>query len=834
MSVEVPELARPGEPLAIKVKADRSTKALVFAVDEGILRVADYKTPDPLAFFFQKRALGVRTAQILDLILPEFSRLVAAVAPGGDREGAIGANLNPFKRKREPPVAFWCGIVDVGPAGKTLTYEVPDSFNGSLRVIAVAAEPEALGVAERRLIVRGDYVLSPSAPLAVAPGDEFELSGSVANNVAKSGPKAEVEVALEVTPGLQILGANKVRVPVAAMHEGKLTFRLRATELLGPATATLIASGAGKPARLRTELSVRPAVPYTVTFQAGHLKDGDKTVAVPRQLYSQFRTLSAAISPIPLGLSHGLAGYLEKFPHGCTEQLSSQVIPAVVLGKHSEFGIDAEAADQSFHRYLDLIRARQNDDGAFGLWAASTRAAPLPSVWTLLVLLEARERGLNVPGDVLKAGQGYLQGLAARDGDGLEEERLRAMAIYVLTRMGQVTTSYASALKKRLDANFAKVWKEDLAAAYLGGTLALLKQTDRARALVDEVKLGAVASADYSFASDPLARDAQILYLLARHFPERAAALTPAQINKLVEPIFQGRYNTYSSAFSILALETYGKLATQNAAQAGGLSIAEVLASGKQPLPLPRSLLPVASFSPEASALRFSATGQFGAYWLVEQKGYDRKLPDRSAPEKAIAQKVEIFREYTDAAGKPIDKIAVGDELFVHVKLRAMKESIPDLAIVDLLPGGFEVVLQEQRRRSGAEEGDGEDRAARGHGEEGEAGEGGVADELARGEEGEGEGDDTGRGGPGDEGEGASFSLPICAEGTNMSLAFGDVREDRVVLYTEAEPGTRELVYVLKATNVGTYRVAPILADSLYDRSVVGRGVGGTITIFRK
>src|SRR4029079_3713322 len=113
-----------------------------------------------------------------------------------------------------------------------------------------------------------------------------------------------------------------------------------------------------------------------------------------------------------------------------TEQITSQAVPSIVLAKHPELSISAETADKAFRRYLDLVRARQNDDGAFGMWAASPKIAPLPSVWTLLVLLEAKERALPVPGDVLKAGQGYLQGLAARDGDNMDDERLRAMAIY--------------------------------------------------------------------------------------------------------------------------------------------------------------------------------------------------------------------------------------------------------------------------------------------------------------------------------------------------------------------------------------------------------------------
>ena len=76
--------------------------------------------------------------------------------------------------------------------------------------------------------------------------------------------------------------------------------------------------------------------------------------------------------------------------------------------------------------------------------------------------------------------------------------------------------------------------------------------------------------------------------------------------------------------------------------------------------------------------------------------------------------------------------------------------------------------------------------------------------------------------------------LPISIDGTTMDLDFGDVREDRVVLYTTAEKDVKEFVYVLKATNVGTYRVAPVLANSMYDRSVLGRDVGGHITVFRK
>src|SRR2546421_5960724 len=127
--------AKPGEPLHISYKTDRPSKIVLFAVDEGILQVTDYKTPDPLGFYFRKCMLRVETAQIVDLIIPEFSllRSVSAFGGGGDIQ-----RLNPFKRVTEKPVVFWSGIVDADSTKREVVYNVPDYFDGTLKIIAVA------------------------------------------------------------------------------------------------------------------------------------------------------------------------------------------------------------------------------------------------------------------------------------------------------------------------------------------------------------------------------------------------------------------------------------------------------------------------------------------------------------------------------------------------------------------------------------------------------------------------------------------------------------------------------------------------------------------------
>ena len=815
IEIDSPEIARPGEPYRIKYKTDRPAKIVVFAVDEGILRVARYETPDPLGFFFQKRALEVRSAQILDLILPEFSRLMAA-APGGDDEGALAANLNPFKRRRDKPVTYWSGILDAGPEAKQVEYVVPDYFSGTLRVMAVAVAPEAVGAFEKKSLVRGDFVISPNVPTFAAPGDEFDVGVGVSNLVAGSGDKAQVTLELQTSKHLTATSAKQT-LTVGEMREGQASFHLKANDVLGSAELTFIASLGNKTGRLRTDLSVRPPIAYMTTLAAGHVRSGDAESKIGRSMHPEFRTLEASVSYVPLGLAHGLAKYLEKFPHGCTEQIVSQGMPAAVLSQRAEFGIQPEEARRQVQAVIDTLRGRQNDEGGFGLWASSPHTAGLPSVYAIHFLTEARERGFAVPSDLLKQGLGWLAQLAGTEGDSLADERMRAYAVYVLTRNGRVTTNFAAALQKRLENAHAKEWKSDLAGVYLAAVYKLLKQDGAARKILDEAKLGQPAAADYAAYYDPLIRDAQLLYVIARHFPDRVKLVTAAEIRDLLAPVLGGAYNTLSSAYTILALDAYATAASTQGE--GKLSITELDGGAQKPLALPAGVLPRVTFGEGATALRFGNAGPLDAFWMVSLAGFDRAVP-----KEAIKQRMEVFREYTDGDGKPVTKVRLGDEIAVHVRLRAITGDIPNVAIIDLLPGGFEVVV---KPREAPEENHDENNEGGGEGEgEGEGHEGG--DEGS-----EGDSDD----GPAhhEPEEATPFALPIAQDGTTFTLEYGDVREDRVVLYGAVPTDAKEFIYHAKAIATGTFTVPPIQAESLYDRGALARSAGGgTIVVEKK
>lgn len=785
LKLDVPELVKPGQKLVVKLGAEQTTRAVVFAVDEGILQVARYQNADPLGHFFQKRALEVRTSQILDLILPEFKKLMAAAAPGGDAEGALGRHLNPFKRKRDQPAVWWSGIVDVN-GEREFTWTVPDTFNGSLRVMAVAVNDAQLGTAQAKSLVRGDFVLSPNAPLVVAPGDEFELSAGVANNVAGSGKDAPVAVTLQVAPAFELIGPAAQTLEIGESREGVALYRIKVKDgagaQLGSASLSFTAALGGKSAKLTTDVSVRPATPHYTQLTLGSFK-GSVEVPVARDLHAEYRQVEAAVSPLPLVAASGLTAYLANFSHSCTEQLVSQAVPALVLGQRSEFAplAGAKHAGETLAEAVRVLRTRQNAEGGFGLWAASVQADEFASVYAIHLLLEARERGDAVPQDMVQQGLAYLEQLASTPARDLYTTRTRAYAAYLLTRQGIVTTAMLTRLRETLEAKYPKKWGDDLVAAWLAASYQLLKQESVANTLIArpaELLVERGQPFRYENYYDPLVRDVATLYVLARHFPARARALPSEAMLAMMKPIADNRFNTLSAAWTILALDAYAN--TVGTQALGKLSITAIDAAGKaQALALPENLVPRTGFAPGTAKLRFGNDANLTSYYALSEAGFDRKLPAGE-----VRKGLELIREYLDAKGRPVASVKIGDEVTVRLRFRALDRNwLGSLALVDLLPGGFEPVLQA--------------RAA--------ATEGGAADD-------------------------ASWNNPL-GRGGNWNAEYADIREDRVVLYGNAGKDVAEFSYRIKATNAGKFTVPPAYGESLYEREIQARTAAGRIVV---
>lgn len=825
ITVQVPTLVKPGDDLTFHVTSGTPTRAVVFAVDEGILQVARYKLGDPLEYFFRKRMLEVSTSQILDLIIPDFKKLTALAAPGGDAEGAIGRQLNPFRRKQDKPVAFWSGIVDVD-GSKDITWKVPDYFNGKLRVMAVAVSPERVGTFEGATTVRGDFVLSPNVPTTLAPGDEAEVSVGVANNLTGLGGKTvPVSVALKVGPQLQVVGDATKTLELGEMREGAAIFRVRATDKLGSGHLAFTAGANGKSAKQGVDLSVRPASAMRTELAFGHVDaHGRADVASLRDMHDEYARRDASFSTVPVVLARGLAAYLVDFPHYCTEQVISAAMPALILGKRPEFGDvkparmqgDAPAPADPVAALFDTLRARQNGQGGFGLWTATPDTHVFATDYAVHYLIEAGDRGVAVPRDMLDAANKALRQVAQDDsGDSLTEMRQRAYAIYLLTRQGVVTTNDLASVQRRLQEGYATTWKNDLAAAWVAASYKLLHQDKVANDLMAGprkllTRKPADEAYDYADYYDIPIRDATTLYLLAKHFPEQAKDLPPTIVETLVRPLGKGHYNTLSSGMVILALDAWAK---EGGAVVDKLQIGSVAKDGTvTQVGQPQGVVLGARYPAAAQRLRFVNDADVTAWYAVSQAGFDR-VPSTATRKDGL----EITRSYTDTKGNAISKVAVGDEVDVHVRIRATKaDGVDNIAITDLLPGGFEPVLDTAPPPSP------DDQAAAPSSDEATTeadGDGTEATDASEDSEG-GDGND------GNDDATPTWRSPIGDPKSTWKPEYADVREDRVVVYGYASTDVQEFIYRIKATNAGTFVIPPAQVESLYDRGTQATAPG--------
>lgn len=793
-------LVKPGETLTMKVTSGARSRVAVFAIDEGILQVARYRLGDPLDHFFQKRMLEVSTSQILDQILPEFARLTGMAAPGGDGDSLLGKNLNPFKKKRKPPVAWWSGIVDIDGA-REFTWTLPDDFNGKLRLMAISVAPDRIGRSENQTTVRGDFVLSPNVPAMVAPGDEFDVSIGVANNLTGLNGK-EAKIAVKLEPGAQVeaVGAAAQELTLAEMREGVVVFRLRAKGEPGAATLRFVASSGDKSARQSVDLSVRPAVPFRTEVAIGNLNAGDKEIKPLRDMFDAYAKREANASYVPLVLARGLSAYLSSFPHRCTEQLLSAAVPALVFDTNPEFGKlvrdagDKRTTAQAFAELLAVLRSRQNDEGGYGLWTATPESQRYVSVYATQYLIEAKERGWDVPRDMLDKSNRYLAALAADESDGsLAGLRERAFAIYLLTRQGTVTTNALASVRQRLQERHADTWTQDTAAAYVAASLQLMKQDAEALKLIvgpEKVLTRTAIESGWRYERyyDPLVRDGATLYLLARHFPERAKALPAAALENVMRPLSRGLFNTLSSATTILALDAYAKQV--KSLTGDKLHVFELAKDGTaKAIAKAEGMVLSANFSGTAAGVRITNEASLNAWYSVSQGGFDR-----NPPAQEIKEGLEIVREYTNADGKVIDTVELGQEILVKLKIRSTRaDGVGDTAVIDLLPGGFEVV-QEIPAAPAPEDGTEE----------------GTTDATA-----------------------APWRSTVGLATSTWAPDYADVRDDRVVIYGTATQSVREFVYRIKATNVGSFVVPPAYAESMYERTVQAQSLGSRITVVK-
>lgn len=668
VALEAPEVIKPGSELQIKYKTAYPAKLIVYGVNQGILQVAGYQMPDPLNAFLKKKALRVITSQIMDLIMPDIQILRTLSSSGGDggsEEDALEQYLNPFARRSKQPVAFWSGILESDETGGIYTYNVPEEFNGEIKIMAVAVSEKRYGSTSQAVLSRGDFALVPSGPLNVSPGDEFVVSLSIGNLVKNSGNDFDVQINLNAGDAFEVLGETTQVIKISENSEKKISFRLKTLPKIGSKVLIFEAKSLqdqSKISKMPYTIGVRPSNPFGSQFAMGFERSSYRLQDVEK-LYPEHRLQQVSASSSPMVLASGLIKYLDKFPHWCTEQTISKVFPAMeVFFKHPELVKDIDVY-ALFDEKINLLGERQMLNGGFRAWHSSSLPADkFASVYAAHFLVEAEKHGFHVPENILQNALSYCKTVASNSPSDLNDI-IPAYATYVLTLHGEITTNYLLNLEQYYQKSYSETWKSKLPATLMSAAYKLLQSRKKAEDLFGQ----------YDFSNGTDTENAFYIYLQETYFSANAQKLSQENIKALLKPLNEASFNTQSAAFSILAL---------NAAK--HFEDDRNIVFSKSPVEyLP---FPTVDFDPQTTDLTVKSDHPF--YYVVTQQGY---LEESNV--SALSDGIEITKAYYDKNKQQVQEAKLGEELTVKLIYRSLTgKPVYDVAFVDLLPGCFEVV----------------------------------------------------------------------------------------------------------------------------------------------
>ncbi|GAB4001113.1 alpha-2-macroglobulin [Spirosoma daeguense] len=768
----------------IRVKTARNAQVTLAVVDEGILQLKNFKTPDPHGFFYQKRALEVGSHDLYALLYPELS-LKSSSSVGGDGYD-LERRVNPLSNGRVRLVALWSGILDTGLNGEAeFTVDIPQ-FSGDLRVMVVAYKDNAFGSANTNMKVADPIVISTGVPRFLTPGDQLELPVNLSNTTQKA---ATVTAKLSLTGPLQADSIITKQVTIQPGRESRTTFRISAKQAIGPGAVTISAIGLGETFTEKTDVTVRPAASLQKLTQSGVVAGGKNqsiSIAGNGFLPGTARA-SLTLSRSPVAQYGRELSYLLGYPHGCIEQTISKAFPQLYFADLTKqlsantYFVRAGESDfnpsTNVREAIQKVEGLQIPNGGFTMWpglvTSSGNARDLVDEWATAYavhfLTESQEAGYAVRSSVLSSAIDYLttftstpstEDVYSYDETGTRTiqkvaNRTSLYALYVLASAGKPNRSAMNYYKQN-----AKLLTPDsrylLATAFfrLGDTrsyTALLPKR-----YVDNTT-GRQTGGSYA---SPLRNMALVLDALVD--TDRDNLQIPALARQLSTALRQSAYvNTQEAAFAFLAL---GKLARQNA---NSTATATLLAAGKSLGTMKDAFLNLKRV-PTNQPLQLNTQGSGNVYYFAQSEGIPANGKIAEEDNGLI-----VRRQYLTRDGQPATDIRQNDLVVIKVTLGSTNGlAVENVVVTDLLPAGLEVEnprLTEQR------------------------------------------------------------DMPWIQKPSTPDHL--DLRDDRINFYTTATGTQKTFYYLARAISKGRFILGPVSADAMYNGEFRSYNGAGNVTV---
>ncbi|MBL7952735.1 MAG: hypothetical protein JNM62_13570 [Flavobacteriales bacterium] len=654
-------------------------------VDEGLLDLTRFRTPDPWKHLYAREALGVRTWDVYDQVIGAFGRQIARVlALGGSDDAGPAENA---KANRFKPVVKYVGPFKLEPGKKARHRFTISNYVGSVRVMVVATDGEkAYGSAEKAVPVKKPLMVLASLPRVLAPGERADLPVTV---FAMDPKVKDVKVTLEPNSFLIPDGPAEKTIHFNSTGDQVVRFAVRVKEAIGVAKVKVRVSGAGESASESIELQVRqPNLPVTETVEA-YLEPGKSWQETPQPIgVAGTNSAYVEVSTIPPVDFGRRLQYLIDYPHGCLEQTTSKAFPQLFIAKVMDLPTRTEQSmranvEAGLHKMSQFQRA----DGGFNYWpGGGDHYDDWTSIYAGHFMVEAQREGFKPVGSTLSNWLSF-QRKAAREWQGTvptgwsrEATQLtQAYRLYTLALAKHPELAAMNRLREQRDLSIMGRWM--LAASY-----AHVGQKEAAKKLVDGVPdaIQAYAQQGFTYGSD-LRDEAMIAEALMNMGETAKAAGVIQRIAKQLSS--DGWYSTQTTAFGLMATGHFAQQSTFGKA----LSYKLIL-DGKATDKFTEkaiSRLDLQTPNGKASAA-ITNTGKTGIYVRYVRIGVPL-----AGQEKAIASGLSMSVEYTGMDGKPIDpsRIEQGMDFVAVVKLvhPGVVDGYQQLALTQVFPSGWEI-----------------------------------------------------------------------------------------------------------------------------------------------
>jgi alpha-2-macroglobulin len=393
--IEMADEIRSQKPFIVKVsESNKNAMSYTLAVvDEGLLDITGFRTPDPWNYFYAREALGVQTWDLYDFVLGAFGGTLERIFAIGGDEALSDKAAN--KAQRFVPVVKFLGPFKLEP-GKENSHPITlPQYTGSVKVMVIAGSDRAFGIAEKSVLVKDPLMILVTAPRVVSPGEKVDLPVSLF--IQKEGI-TEITLTAESNE-LVALSEKSRNISVASTGEKETGFNFTVGETTGVAKISVIASGGGEKAMYDLEIEVRSPNPPETRAELKILKQGEKweTGFAPFGIDGS-NSATLEVSSLPSVNLEKRLEYLIQYPYGCSEQITSSAFPQLYLKEIRESdAAQLQKISTNIKQAINLIVSRQMASGGIALWPGAYQPDNWVTSYVTHFIVEAERMGYSIP-----------------------------------------------------------------------------------------------------------------------------------------------------------------------------------------------------------------------------------------------------------------------------------------------------------------------------------------------------------------------------------------------------------------------------------------------------